>query len=428
MKTTNKLAALVALCMFVAVSFVACDKDDNDDTTPDNVHEFFADDVDVATAIQETMITMDDGDIIHLHEGTYNFTATLSLNTKNNITIRGEGRENTILNFDGQTAGAEGLKADFTDMLLLMDFTIENTVGDAIKIKDSEGVTFMNIGAVWTGEADESNGAYGLYPVSCKHVLLDGCYARGASDAGVYVGQSEHVIVRNCTAINNVAGIEIENCNFADVYGNTATENTGGILIFDLPGLSIKNGQQCRIYDNTIVNNSYRNFAPEGNIVGNVPSGTGIMIMTSKEVEVFNNTITNNNVMGVGIISYDVLEFFDSNLSYDDDEYIPFINNIHVHDNTFSRTTDYPDEQNTIGNLLVGQYLDGDMPDILFDGLYDPSLADDMSRGICIHSNGDARFVNLDVENFFENKDEDASPHDCTQEALPAVVINAPLP
>jgi len=35
--------------------------------------------------------------------------------------------------------------------------------------------------------------------------------------------------------MNNVAGIEIENCTDADVYENISTNNTGGVLVFDLP-------------------------------------------------------------------------------------------------------------------------------------------------------------------------------------------------
>lgn len=79
------------------------------------------------------------------------------------------------------------------------------------------------------------------------------------------------------------------------------------------------------------------------------------MIMTSKEVEVFNNTITNNNVLGLGIVSYLVLAYFDLNLSYDDPAYVPYVKNIYIHDNTFSRTLVYPSVLNNIGTLLTQQ-------------------------------------------------------------------------
>ena len=35
-------------------------------------------------------------------------------------------------------------------------------------------------------------------PSQCENVLIDGCIVRGAADAGVYVGQSRHIVVKNC--------------------------------------------------------------------------------------------------------------------------------------------------------------------------------------------------------------------------------------
>ena len=64
-------------------------------------------------------------------------------------------------------------------------------------------------------------------------MLIDSCVAIGASDAGIYVGQSENIIVKNSIAEFNVAGIEIENSYYADVFNNYASNNTGGILVFD---------------------------------------------------------------------------------------------------------------------------------------------------------------------------------------------------
>ena len=106
------------------------------------------------------------------------------------------------------------------------------------------------------------------YPVESKNVLIDGCIVIGASDAGIYVGQSQNIIVRNSRAEFNVAGIEIENSYFADVYNNIATNNTGGILVFDLPGLPQQGGHHVRVFKNRSVGNNTDNFAPEGNIVG----------------------------------------------------------------------------------------------------------------------------------------------------------------
>ena len=53
--------------------------------------------------------------------------------------------------------------------------------------------------------------------------MIEHCIAIGASDAGIYVGQSNNIIVRNCEAFQNVAGIEIENSIKADVHSNNET-------------------------------------------------------------------------------------------------------------------------------------------------------------------------------------------------------------
>ena len=110
---------------------------------------------------------------------------------------------------------------------MIEDLTVEDTVGNAIKVLGAKDVTFRNVRVEWTGEAKSTNGAYGIYPVECQNVLIDSCISIGASDAGIYVGQCHDVIVRNCRAERNVAGIEIENTLRADVYDNIATNNFG---------------------------------------------------------------------------------------------------------------------------------------------------------------------------------------------------------
>ena len=44
----------------------------------------------------------------------------------------------------------------------------------------------------------------GLYPVRTRNVLIEDSVAIGASDAGIYVGQSRDVVVRNNRAEYNV--------------------------------------------------------------------------------------------------------------------------------------------------------------------------------------------------------------------------------
>src|SRR3546814_8789923 len=91
-------------------------------------------------------------------------------------------------------------------------------------------IVYHQLRVEWTAGPKETNGAYGIYPVESSDVLIDSVYVRGASDAGIYVGQSKNIVVRDSIVMENVAGIEIENCYDADVHDNVETKNTGGIL------------------------------------------------------------------------------------------------------------------------------------------------------------------------------------------------------
>ena len=310
--------------------------------------------------IQEALILANPGDEVHLTAGTYSIEDGLSLDI-DNIILSGEGHENTILDFSNQMTGAQGLLVT-SNKVLLKDFAITNTKGDAIKAIGSDGIYFINIRTEWTSGPKSTNGAYGLYPVQSKDVLIDGCVAIGASDAGIYVGQSQNIIVRNSRAEYNVAGIEIENSYYADVHSNIAQHNTGGILVFDLPDLPQQGGHHVRVFNNQILNNDTDNFAPEGNIVGEVPRGTGVIVMANSDVEIFDNDISGNETMNIAIVSYSYEE------AIDETDYYPHPRAIQIHNNRLSNSGYNPDMDKEIASV-VKHLAKEDMPDIFWDGV-----------------------------------------------------------
>ena len=62
------------------------------------------------------------------------------------------------------------------------------------------------------------------------------------------------------------------------MHGNHAHDNAGGVLVFDLPQAPKRNGGHVRVFDNVCRDDNHENFAPPGNIVATVPSGTGVMV------------------------------------------------------------------------------------------------------------------------------------------------------
>ena len=311
------------------------------------------------TEIQEALILANPGDIVHISEGFYKLEDSLSIDI-DNLTLQGDGINKTILSFKNQMSGAQGLSVT-SDGVTLQDFAVEDAKGDAIKVKGVHGISFIRVRTEWTNGPDELNGAYGLYPVESKNVLIDSCVAIGASDAGIYVGQSENIIVKNSRAEFNVAGIEIENSYYADVFDNHAENNTGGILVFDLPDIPQQGGHHVRVFRNKSINNNTDNFAPEGNIVGEVPRGTGIIIQANSHVEIFENDIGGNDTVNIAIVTY--------GYETEDKNYYPHPRAIQVHNNRFTKSGNNPDLDTGELAKILYELSDKNMPDIFWDGI-----------------------------------------------------------
>lgn len=306
--------------------------------------------------LQTALIDARPGDTVWIAPGRFSIAGSLSLDTAH-VKVRGAGQDRTILSFDGQKSGADGLLITGDDAVI-EDLAVENSKGDGIKAKGVDGVVFRRVRVEWTGGPKASNGAYGVYPVASKHVLIDGVTVKGASDAGIYVGQSQEIVVRNSLAAFNVAGIEIENCYHADVYENVATHNAGGVLVFDLPGLPQMGGHAIRVFHNRIVDNDTPNFAPKGNIVAGVPTGTGVMVMANRDVHVFKNEISGNGSAAILVVAY--LNPFK------DPSYNPLPRDVATYRNRIGRNGFDPKFE---GGPVLAKMMGGAIPPTLWDGV-----------------------------------------------------------
>lgn len=306
--------------------------------------------------LQEALILARPGDVVQLGAGRFALTDGLSLDVKG-VTVRGMGMDATVLDFTGQKGAGEGLLVT-SDDVTLRDFAVENARGDGIKSKGADNVVYYRVRVTWTGGPNEKNGAYGIYPVASTGVLIDSCKVSGASDAGIYVGQSKAITVRYNYVENNVAGIEIENSRDALVTGNLVTRNTGGILVFDLPNLPVMGGGNTVIEDNSVIDNDTPNFAPKGNIVAGVPRGTGIMVMANDGVTVIGNTLTNHATAHVTVVAYP--------RTYDDQRYNPYPRNISLGYNTYIGGGNAPDFP---GGAQLAKAFGGSLPPVMWDGL-----------------------------------------------------------
>jgi parallel beta-helix repeat protein len=273
------------------------------------------------------------GDTVLVEPGTYHEQVTIDLD---NITLRGpltatSGSQAAELRpvLDGEGKMSDAVIATGNNFHI-EGFEIKHYTGNGVAVQNAHGVVFRDLIVIDTGR-------YGVYPVSCTGVTIENLVVTGVADAGIYVGQSRDIKVRNSEAHDNVTGIEIENSLNAVVTGNYVHNNTGGILVFVLPNNPSKVGRNCKVVANRVIDNNHENFADPTAIVHNVPPGTGIMIMAADETEVTGNEIRGNDCYGVAVFS--LVDVFPKGTVFDVG---PTPEKNWVHANTFSGNGRHP--------------------------------------------------------------------------------------
>ena len=364
-----------------------------------------------AETLRGLLLDAKPGDVIEVPAGRFSFDRSLSLRV-DNVTLRGAGQDKTVLSFKGQKTGAEGLLVN-ANHFTLENLAIEDAKGDGLKISEAEYITIRGVRVEWTGGPATHNGGYGLYPVKTRNVLIEDSIAIGASDAGIYVGQSRDVIVRNSRAEYNVAGIEVENTVNADVYGNVATNNTGGILVFNMPALQ-QAGGAIRVFKNKVVSNNTDNFGAKGTPVASVPAGSGVVVNSNDDVEIFDNDISDNKTANIIISSVYSTGYKDGSRSATFD---PYPERIFVHGNRLSGGGDSPDGLDLKGLKVAMVGINGHLPDVLWDGYVNPGLAG--GPQICLQDVSGA--LNADGPHGYKNPTQDVALHACTLPNLPEI-------
>lgn len=403
------------------------------------------DPLDDSTSLLDVVNTIRGDTTVVLGEGTFTLDNQVTFRGADNLTLRGQGMDLTTLDFGEMTAQGNGVDVVSTGFTI-EDLTILDAPKDGLRIEDSNDVVIRRVRATWTNENDPTNGGYGLYPVRSNRVLMEGNQAFNASDAGIYVGQCIETVVRNNIASRNVAGLEIENTQYADVYGNEVTDNTGGLVVFDLPGNPIV-GRDVYVHDNIVTGNNRPNFAP-GGVVSQIPAGTGTFAMASRRVEITGNTYADNNTVDIALISGFVVESDPEKWAIANDALIGSIEGLTldegdgttmnyrstelwVHGNSHSNSGTDPDdsdrEARELGFLMSIAYGDEPVDTVLYDGIgessfdvEDSSLVSNDNR-ICVGDDPGVTVANMNLEDLptlptarkFYRPDAPFEPYNC---------------
>jgi parallel beta-helix repeat protein len=236
-----------------------------------------------------------------------------------------------------------GIQSVNQDDLLFQSLAFDNQNSDHLFNAGSTNLTYRDI----VGNGQE-NTRYAVFPVNGNNVLVELCDVERQDDAPIYVGQSSGIVVRYNRVRNGVAGIEIENSGSAQVYGNVGTSNTAGILVFKDGSLPVQLAECHTVHHNVFENNNTPNFG-SGTVAG-VPTGSGVLVISSDKTPYSYNFIRGNNTGGHIVLDQVISDFgppFSADQSVDSN-YV--FNNVV----TGNGTSPDPDRWQLGGNPLPG--------------------------------------------------------------------------
>ncbi|MDX1497549.1 MAG: parallel beta-helix domain-containing protein, partial [Salinisphaeraceae bacterium] len=349
MNLVRVMIAMMALALLSACSGGGGDSDDDSSRTTGRTFVIQPGE-NATTDMVAAMIDAKPGDVIEFAAGYFELTSGIQISGTEDILVKGQGMDETVLSFKNSSS-QEGFLASTVRGITVEDLTVLDSPGDAFKLQGVDHGTLRRVRAFWSSgrKTDEEDtvtaenfkekmqvactdparhnpanpnpsetdnttpdytvsiqsGRYGIYPVNSKNILVEFTESVGASDAGIYVGQTDNAIIRNSRAAFNVFGFEIENVRGGEYADNLAECNTGGFLVYDLDGLT-RYGSKTRMYRNKAINNNTYNFAEPGSIVSNVPRGVGMITLGYDRIEIFDNVFEDNGTAGIVHTSYEL--------------------------------------------------------------------------------------------------------------------------
>lgn len=260
-------------------------------------------------SIQDAVDLASPGDTIKVKPGTYTgmpgygYDSVVTI-VKDDITIIGSpgsvidatGFEYGIMVGEDAPIGLAGCPPITVNDFKIKGFTIQNAENAGLLLIGVDGYRITH--GVYL-----NNGDYGLFPICSTDGLIAHNFASGHTEAAIYVGEDDGVVVRNNTVTQSLIGIEIENSVDALVRHNSVTANTTGILVVVFPGLPFPFAQDIRIEHNVVVGNNRTNLIdPAAGPLGLIPSGTGILNIGGDRVSFEHNVILGNDTVGLAIV------------------------------------------------------------------------------------------------------------------------------
>lgn len=180
---------------------------------------------------------------------------------------------------------------------LLSGFTVRGFALHGVHLACVDGFALSN-------NVADGNGEYGLFPIVSSNGSISGNEVMNTqTDAGIYVGQSERVHIRDNHVHDNLLGIEVENSVSCTVTANRVHGNSFGIFVDLLPFLERNRQEGTRIVGNQVYDNNRPNTADPEDLLGALPPGIGVLLTAADRTSVSGNAVTGNQFAGIGVTS-----------------------------------------------------------------------------------------------------------------------------
>lgn len=280
-------------------------------------------------SLRSTLNSMSDGDQILLPKGKFLVSKGFAA-FANDISLTGQGMEETIIAFKQGAEGAQGLLLTGNN-IQVSGLAIEDSPGDGLVIKKSNQVSIKDVKVSWPSATPKG---YGIYPVSSSNITLTHCKTFDATEAGLYVGQSSNVIVSQNISQHNLTGIQVENSDHVKIHSNTLEHNAIGIVVSSMPYLPKKGASDIHIHDNQIKqNNRQPPTKSDNSYLNSMYAGSGINLIAVKDTVVEANHFSGHKLHDILIASF---YLFQQSLIADH-RYYAYPNNVRILNNTFSK-------------------------------------------------------------------------------------------
>ncbi len=156
-----------------------------------------------------------------------------------------------------------------------------------------------------TRTTSTNNGEYAIFPVASRHGRLShDVGASTRSDACLYVGEDDSVVVDHSMATDCQIGFEIENSRHVAMRQNVSRANTAGIIIDVINDRLTTVCEDNRVERNVFDSNNRPSSALPSDDTSDLQPGIGIIIAGADRTLVAHNTIRGHTLAGLTLVDF----------------------------------------------------------------------------------------------------------------------------